>query len=1019
MAKKFIRRTGALALGALLCVPVALGVMTGCKAKVAQSTVKDSAPVSYTALSEVTVTDGYAVNALDKELAYLLDTLNADKLLYWFYRNAKLTPKAAAGYGGGWESALIGGHTLGHYLSALAQAYANPGTPAARKAELKERIDYIVGELKTCQDNAGNAGAQAGFLWGSSMISTTNPEIQFDNVEANRTDIVTQAWVPWYTMHKILAGLIDLANLADHEQAKTVAIALGDWTYNRASNWSESTKNTVLGIEYGGMNDALYNLYALTGDERYADAAHKFDEITLFNKIIQEANNYLDGLHANTTIPKIIGALNRYMQLGEEEGNRPDYYLEVAEKFWEYVTEHHTYVTGGNSEWEHFGHEDVLDAERTNANCETCNTYNMLKLSRMLFTLTKDKKYLDYYENTYYNAIWSSQNPETGMTTYFQPMASGYFKVYSSPESHFWCCTGSGMESFTKLGDSIYYTAGNATYVSLYLSSTYKTGGLELEQTADLENSDTAKIKVKAGSTVLRLRRPYWSPEFSVTVNGGNVVTEGKEKFISVDVKKGDEIVINMRKTVRAYDLIDNPSVYAFEYGPFVLSAELGDESMITTTTGVNVTIPMEPVKVKSAKVSAGTEGGSAENFVKNIDKYMLKGADGKFTLTGTSCSYKFSYHFRQYRQRYAIYLPVLDSDAVEMPDIYSWKTVDTVQPGYGQYENDAKHNMQGGENSTGATNVAGVGTTRKAKAGGSFTYRMEVDKNAKNRLVVTFLGEDKGKTILIKSGTTTLYSATLSQDASAYSVNIDIPQAVLNAAVETEWSDASGNHSAPLIPITISGVGGVESARVCGYIYTQKLAFDQTAADTLRDSSIAYYVNCGDPDPYTLNAGEKLGMYNSATEQVYGADVGTGKKWGIVDNGTKTWGEGTSFAGHIPTGGVATNGTWALEGVQDGADKTASMRYTKNAWELGLARKLCYKFELPNGNYTVKMYFMDIWNCTKNPNVKANGESKITNGALSQELSFSALVSGGELTLDITTEDMCLALCYIIIEFA
>jgi DUF1680 family protein len=194
------------------------------------------------------------------------------------------------------------------------------------------------------------------------------------------------------------------------------------------------------------MNDALYELYKHTGNANHLSAANSFDEMTLFEPLYK-GEDILNGKHANTTIPKIIGALNRYSVTGEE------YYLQVAANFWEIVTENHTYITGGNSEWEHFGESKILDAERTNCNCETCNTYNMLKLSRELFRVTGDTKYADYYENAFINAILSSQNPETGMTTYFQPMATGFFKVYSSPTEHFWCCTGSGMENFSKLAE--------------------------------------------------------------------------------------------------------------------------------------------------------------------------------------------------------------------------------------------------------------------------------------------------------------------------------------------------------------------------------------------------------------------------------------------------------------------------------------------------------------------------------------------------------------------------------------
>ncbi|MDE7296129.1 MAG: glycoside hydrolase family 127 protein [Clostridia bacterium] len=968
-----------------------------------QSQIKDAKAVSFTDIGDVKIDDAYAVNGMQKEVEYLLK-LNEDKLLYYFYKNAKLEAFESSAYGGGWEGALIGGHTLGHYLTALAQAYANANTSATDKTALLAKMNYIVSALKDCQDNAVTAGAKEGFIWGAAPAGANrnNPEAQFDFVEKGRANIVSEAWVPWYTMHKIIAGLLDVTVYTEgtvSETAKTVVTALGDWVYNRVSGWSASTQRTVLGIEYGGMNDCMYNLYALTGEEKYAVAAHKFDEDTLFSFVRSAPENYLNGLHANTTIPKIIGALNRYVTCNGKqiEGNTVDaeIYLEAAEDFWQYVIDHHTYVTGGNSEWEHFGMDDVLDKERTNANCETCNTYNMLKLSRTLFTITGDKKYLDYYENTYYNAIWSSQNPETGMTTYFQPMATGYFKVYSSEENHFWCCTGSGMESFSKLGDSIYYDAGNATYVSLYLSSEYTGENVSLKQTADLEHSDSVKIEVTAGETVLRLRRPYWSESFGVTLNGNAVTITGKEAFVSVDVKEGDTVNVALKKTARAYGLPDGTDAYALMYGPFVLSAELGTDDMTTTTTGVNVSIPARAIGNTTYSVAAK----DLDSYMAEINEHLQVGENGKFTLACGNGTLTYSYHFRQYTQRYGIYMKFALGEVTEEKPEFEWTRQDTVQPGYGQYENDALHNMQE-TNTVGATNIADVGTYRYAEANGSFTYRFIVNKTERNRIVLTLLKEDNGKTLLIKTGDTVLLSKTLSYSGSekSYTLTVDIPAAVAATAQSVTYQDASGaDVNAVVLPITFGGVNNAESARVCSYIYSEYLI-----------NHVAYFVDCGDYNVNTVSEGDVLGKYQSVTEQVYGADAVTGKLWGIYDT------HKTNIAGACLSG-VGTNSTWAYEfGAGDGQDKTASNRYTKNQFESGVARNLHYKFELANGTYTVKVYFADPWSCSKNPNVSANGVSKISGAAVGEEVSFEVKVTNGELTLDFTSSDKCINLCYI-----
>ena len=379
----------------------------------------------------VKIKDQYKSHAFDLELSYLY-SLDPDKLMVGFLETSGLVPEKERYHG--WEETEIQGHTLGHYMTAVAQAYGYTGNQ-----ELLERLTYIITALEKCQ-------REDGFLFASQ-------EEIFDRVENKRP-----AWVPWYTMHKILSGLISVYRYTGDETAKKVASDLGGWIYRRCISWTEETKKQVLAVEYGGMNDCLYDLYAITEDDRFIKAAHQFDEMTLFQKLY-EGEDILNGLHANTTIPKVLGALKRYLLLGEF------FYLEVAKNFWNMVTEHHSYITGGNSEWEHFGKPDILDSERTACNCETCNTYNMLKLSKELFELTKERKYADFYESTYLNAILSSQNPETGMTTYFQPMASGYFKVYSTPYDSFWCCTGSGMENFTKLHEGAVYRDENTMYI--------------------------------------------------------------------------------------------------------------------------------------------------------------------------------------------------------------------------------------------------------------------------------------------------------------------------------------------------------------------------------------------------------------------------------------------------------------------------------------------------------------------------------------------------------------------------
>ena len=704
--------------------------------KVFKFTVKTESvftPLSDFALDEVIVTDPYYANALALEVEYL-KAFDPDRLVSGFLRTKGLEPKASP-YPG-WESKEIRGHTLGHYLSAISMAYQN-----TKDEELLTKLNYIIDELERSQLDNGYLSAF--------------PEYYYDNVEQNKP-----CWVPWYTMHKIINGLLDTYKFSGNEKAFSIVKKLGDWVYHRTSRWSPATQNTVLAVEYGGMNDCMYELYKLTGNENHATAAHMFDEIALFTAL-QQGNDVLNGKHANTTIPKFMGALNRYLALGKNE----EFYLEAAENFWEIVIRDHTYITGGNSEWEHFGAAGILDIERTNCNNETCNTYNMLKLSRELFKLTGDIKYADYYENTLINAIMSSQNPETGMTMYFQPMATGYFKVYSSGFDDFWCCTGTGMENFVKLNDSIYFHSDTDLYVNQYLSSevSWKEKNLKLFQETNIPNSDRSKFTIQTldGNTsdvVIRLRIPDWiAGEALVTVNGQpfQVMEENNYLVLKNTWSDQDVIEVQLPMEVVAYDLPDHENTIAFKYGPVVLSAGLGTENMVETTTGVNVAIP-NFAKVKDTILVSAP---SVKDWLADINNNMVK-AEGelKFTLKNTdSPELVFTPHYLQHKERYGIYWKLtaagdVDSEAAQKLILAAKEksrldrvTLDSLPVGNDQYE--SQHNIQGVNTSTG---TFGGFTYRDASQNGWFSYELKVDPTINNYLLVKYYSGDVGRTFNI-----------------------------------------------------------------------------------------------------------------------------------------------------------------------------------------------------------------------------------------------------------------------------
>lgn len=698
-------------------------------------------------MQNVTLLDEYEQNAFQKEVEYL-KSLEPDRLMRGFgdISGRKINAEKY----GGWETSAIQGHTLGHYLTAVSQAYAT-----SKDEELKKITDYMISVLKGCQLKNGYLHAI--------------PESHYDQIESGNT---SGTWVPWYSMHKILAGLVDVYAFTGNKDALKIASKLGDWVYSRTSKWTPEMQQTVLNVEYGGMNDCLYNLYKHTKNENHLSAAHSFDEISLFEPLYN-GKDILNGKHANTTIPKIVGAINRYTVTGEE------YYLQVAANFWQIVVENHTYITGGNSEWEHFGEPKVLDAERTSCNCETCNTYNMLKLTRALFKATGDVRYSDYYENTFINAILSSQNPKTGMTTYFQPMASGFFKVYSSPFHHFWCCTGSGMENFSKLGDSIYFHNENSIFVNRYTSSSviWEEKGLTITQNADLPVI-TFTVNGSAEAEIV-LRVPDWCKDKpTIKINGEKKLVREKNGFITLDRewKDGDIIEYEMPMSITIHSLPDNENAVAFKYGPWVLSADMGTNNMNTGTTGVDVTVPLWDTTLSDILI---VEKGTVNKWLRNIEENLVKIGDSlEFKLNGTNQELIFSPHYKQHTNRYGIYFRLADS-GTKLPENEEDKytVIDSLPVGNDQYE--FSHNLQSENSTSGSFNGL---IYRDALSDGWFSYHMAVDNTVTNYLKVKYFSGDVGRRFKIFVDGEVLADVTLENPYpnNFYDVYYEIPQEMI-----------------------------------------------------------------------------------------------------------------------------------------------------------------------------------------------------------------------------------------------
>lgn len=779
-------------------------------------------------LDQVLLRDAYCVNAFEKDVQYLKE-LDEERLLAGFYENAGLASKKMR-YGG-WENMLIGGHTLGHYLTAASQAIANSQCNREDREILMAKVTRMIDGLLECQ---ANSKGKPGFVFGATISDPNNVELQFDYVEQNKTNIITEAWVPWYTMHKILDGVVNAYRLTGYKPALTLGSAIGDWTYDRGSKWSEETHRTVLGIEYGGMNDALYDLYQCTGKKEHLEAAHLFDEEDLFRRVQTGDKNVLNNRHANTTIPKFVGALNRYLTLGEEAKE----YLDYVESFWSMVVERHTYATGGNSEWEHFGEDYVLDAERTNCNNETCNTYNMLKMTRKLFMATGKKKYAEYYEKTLINAILSSQNPETGMTMYFQPMATGYYKVYGTPFDRFWCCTGSGMENFTKLNDSIYFREEDGISVNLFLSSevTDPELGIRLTQEANVPWEKKVKFSIRLLKDAegripnkrhakLRIRIPEWS--IGGGIGGFHMIDgcEGEDPkgycVIDRDWKDGDSFEATFASKVTAQGLPDCDNVFAFQYGPVLLSADLGTENMVDGSTGVNVTIPTNKI-VKSEYLNI--EKGTVQEFMREIDaKFEQDMEKHCFILKGVDQELTFRPHYRKTRERYGIYWYFLDKSEEQEDQIAKRaleekrreSILDTVQPGYGQYEVDELHAME----DKGSVGETGDGTSRRATPGGSFGYHLKALEGEDLILELHFLREDNGKLLRISIDEEEIFNRRLHYTGKEkeYVEEITLPAEQVKRHLKERIVEGSKVKD---IFVRFQGGMFVESARLFGFLY-------------------------------------------------------------------------------------------------------------------------------------------------------------------------------------------------------
>jgi len=669
-------------------------------------------------LDRVHLLNGPFRNAMQKDIDWLL-RLEPDRLLSRFREYAGLEPKAPI-YGG-WERQTISGHSLGHYLSACALGYAATGDQ-----RLLERVNYIVDELAECQKAGGD-----GFVGGIPNARKVFAEVARGEIRSQGFDL-NGLWVPWYTTHKVMAGLRDAYLYADNTKARTVLARLADWAWTVVDDLNDEQVQRMLACEHGGMLELAVDTYALTGDEKYLKLADKFYHKAILDPLSQQRDPF-PGVHANTQIPKLIGCARRYELTGDER------FGTIARFAWDTLVDHHTYVIGGNSYREYFGPEDRL-AERLSENTtETCNTYNMLKFTRHLFAWTAAARTMDYYERALVNHILASQNPEDGMTCYYVPLAQGARKTYCTPFDSFWCCTGTGMENHVRYGEQIYSHHGPDLYVNLFIASTldWPEQGLRLRMESRYPESGRVCLTFdldKPVESTLYIRRPAWATgEVALRVNDTpEPVTAQPGQYLPIrrTWKNGDQVRINLPMHLSIEAMPDNPDRIAFLYGPMVLAGEFGDRKPE----------PWVPVLM--------TQDPEPSNWIERVSRRPLQfkttgvGRPRDFTLIpfyrlhGQWYSVYFD-HFteQQWKARQAAY----EAEQQRLRE-FEARTVDFVQPGEMQPERD--HNFAGEQTYAGSHRGR---KWRDARNGGWFSFDLKVLPDRPQDLVCTYWGDDSG----------------------------------------------------------------------------------------------------------------------------------------------------------------------------------------------------------------------------------------------------------------------------------
>nr|WP_288833705.1 glycoside hydrolase family 127 protein [uncultured Flavobacterium sp.] len=591
-------------------------------------------------LQDVKLLDSPFKDNMMRESKWIL-SIDAKRLLHSFKTNAGVFSDLEGGYFkvdklGGWESldCDLRGHSTGHILSGLALLYAATG-----ENKYKIKSDSLVTGLVEVQKVLNQKGYLSAF-----------PQNLIDRAIAGKS-----VWAPWYTQHKLFSGLMDQYLYCDSKPALEIVKGMADWAYEKLKPLTIEERKRMLKNEFGGMNDSFYTLYEITGDNKYKFLAEFFYHEEALDPLLSKVDN-LNKKHANTYIPKLIG-LSRNYELEGGDKNR-----EIPEFFWNTVVNHHSFITGSNSDKEKFFEPDHLSEHLSGYTGESCNVYNMLKLTRHLYGYNPQIKYVDYYEKALYNHILGQQDPKTGMIAYFLPMKPGAHKVYSTSENSFWCCVGSGFENQAKYGEFIYYHDNKGLYVNLFIPSelNWKEKGIVVKQQTNFPNLGNTQLTLSTANPVsmpISIRYPSWAANAEVKINGKKQTIKAKPgNYMVLDRKwdNGDAIEVSFDMQIKVNPTSDNPKVAAVTYGPIVLAGAMGTEGML------------EPAPYSNPKLYNDYYTydyhvpGSVSNQLnldgKKLEKSIIKENDNtlKFKIKGTANTLKPIYDI--HRERYIVY---------------------------------------------------------------------------------------------------------------------------------------------------------------------------------------------------------------------------------------------------------------------------------------------------------------------------------------------------------------------------